>query len=91
MKINKHLFQFFLSLSISLIPFLISGFSFIAFNQLSDKKESCMQIYDSSSYIQRSLAIVNDDSQYLSGVLINDNKFGDLIEIKCRIIFIIYL
>ncbi|MFL2626750.1 MAG: hypothetical protein ACJ0OY_00410 [Dehalococcoidia bacterium] len=84
MKNNKHLFQFFFSLSMSLIPFLISGFSFIGFNQLSDKKESCMQIYDSSSFIQRSLAIVNDESQYLSGVLINDNKFGDLIITSSR-------
>ncbi len=79
MKKHKHLFQFFFSLTMALIPFIISGFAFIGFNQLSNKNESCMQVYDYSSYIQRSLAIVSDETQYLSGVLINDNKFGDLI------------
>lgn len=84
MKSNTNYFQFFISLTMALFPFVLSAIVFILLNSLSTTKDSCMKIYDHTSYIQRSLVTINDESQFLSGVLVNDREFGNLILTSSR-------
>ena len=84
MKYNTNYFQFFISLTMALFPFVLSAIVFILLNSISTTKDSCMKIYDHTSYIQRSLVTINDESQFLSGVLVNDREFGNLILTSSR-------
>ena len=68
----------------ALFPFVLSAIVFILLNSISTTKDSCMKIYDHTSYIQRSLVTINDESQFLSGVLVNDREFGNLILTSSR-------
>ena len=68
----------------ALIPFIISAIGFISFNSLSNQKQSCLQLYVPASYIERSLVIINDQTEYLSGVLVDDSEFGELILTSSR-------
>ena len=84
MKNNKSYFQFYISITMALLPFVVSVIGFMLLNTQSNLKDSCLQIYNHSSYIERSLVTVNDESQFLSGVLVNDREFGELILTSSR-------
>jgi len=76
--------QYSISLIISLLPFLVSVFSFMIFIPLNNNTQSCIAIYDYISYIERSLVTITDDTQTLSGVLIKGNFHDDLVITSTR-------